>query len=180
LAKMKEEAKSLREDFLYMDVVHDVPWTHRPSRDGCRSDGLDDTNIAGDGIAAGDGGVGGHRGGATIQLISMCVSCYFGSRPLTMIGWPQVVAGNLSFILKFRLVRLQISEFLFVWDSEMRFGARADMLSDHGPIVTRRVHGSIAYESAYSIRTLNLEQCGEMDWLHWFVPIQLGGPDWRC
>jgi hypothetical protein len=25
LAKMKEEAKSLREDFLYMDVVHDVP-----------------------------------------------------------------------------------------------------------------------------------------------------------
>jgi hypothetical protein len=58
-------------------------------------DGNAETNTVGAEGAAGDGG------GATIQLISMCISCYWGSRTMISIGWLEVVAGNLLFIFKF-------------------------------------------------------------------------------
>jgi hypothetical protein len=68
-------------------------------------DGNMDINTAGDKGAAGDGG------GATIQLISMCVSCYWGSRTMIAIRWLEVVAGNLPFI--FKLLMVLDFEFIF-------------------------------------------------------------------
>jgi hypothetical protein len=61
----------------------------------------------------------------------------------------------------------------------MQFGARAHMLLDHGPMTSRRLHGSMPYDGPYNIRIPILEQCGTTARFALMAPVQLGGQTTR-